>query len=170
MNSYQLYVDFNQSINSYLLIYSAALVAGIMLAFCWWKFFYPTPFAKGLFFSLLIGGLLLSIAATNYRITNTKAIQDALPVFEQDQRSFLHKQVEHISGAPDRFNRLLQIWSVCIATCCVLAFLLRKRPLVVGICTGLIICCAASLLLDYVGYRRGLPYQAALTQIASLEP
>lgn len=163
MNTYQLFAGFNRSINAYLLNYSVFFVAAIVLFFLWWRLYSPTPFFRGLFYAVGAAGLLLGAAAANYRTNNAKSIEASLATYQQDKASFLRQQIQYASGGPARFYRLLLIWSVCMLGLGLAAFLLRSHPLVAGVCTGLVGCCAVSLLLDYVAYQRGADYLAALS-------
>lgn len=165
MNAFEFYKTHNQAINTYLLVYAAVIGIFVLSAFLLYRYSGPQPFYKGLFFTLLLAGAVLAGSGLNFRKNNIRERAAMEMRYKQDPGKFLDEQFSAASRYEPHFYRLLAIWCVAIAVMALCVFLFFQRKAVVGICTGLAICCLLSLALDFAGFRSDASYYAALERL-----
>ncbi len=167
MNALDVYINHNQTINNYLVIYAAAIVLLIVIAFIQYRYTQTKSFHKGLFFTLLVGGLVLAGSGLNFIGKNLQERSVMVAQYKNNPKSFLTERFEAASHYKEHFCQLLNIWCIAVGALALLSLVFFKRKIIVGVFTGLAICCIASLLLDFSGFRSDARYYAELEKLIS---
>lgn len=167
MNAFELYKNHNQTINNYLLVYVISIAVIVLIVFLLFRYNGYSSFYKGMFFTLIIAGSILSFSGLNFRKNNLKEIAVMKKQYKESPAIFLTNRTEASAQYEPHFFRLLTIWSIAIVTLVLLIIIFLKKKILAGVFTGLIICCIASLTLDFSGFLSDGTYYAALKELTN---
>lgn len=165
MNAFDAYKLHNGTITQYLYGYVFVLLVFMISAFVWFKFIRPTSFSKSLFYTIFIAGLVLGGSAIAFISKNRQDVSSFAAAYQKDANAFLSERIEAAKEYQAHFDNLLRIWSVVIFVLAITGIIGYRRPILAGICTGLVVYCISSLSLDYAGFRSDRQYFANLQQI-----
>jgi hypothetical protein len=168
MNSFDLYQLHNHTITRYLYIYVLVLLAVVILSFVWLRSGRESAFRKGLFYTVLVAGLILGGSGLAFTRKNIREVETFRVEYQKDGSSFLADRILAAQDYQAHFSNLLRIWSVTMVILILIAVIYRGRPVIAGICAGLLICCFSSLSLDYFGFRSDRQYFEQLQQLKQI--